>query len=349
MPAVMIERVGEDLILRNKYGAYSKKELSSQIKEGRLTLKELGQAYHLRVYQIVHVLNSLGIDVRNSLCETRVADPTIDSSTHQVLLGTLLGDAYMPDDRCYMLGHGIDQAEYCYHVADRLRKFVSSIGDRDTNQDTKAVVLCTHRHDAFKPYGDRFYLNRKKTFTEETAPDLNPEGLAYWYMDDGKYCEYGAYLCVGRISSVEGDVLLRVLRGLGIEATFQNHDKVKGYHNLYVKAESRSFFFTMIDPYVIPSMRYKMTGESRPKVESYVGSCSKTPTKELYIRGIQEAQERGTQLSYTKFREIPTEGVLREMYGRGMSDDAVAKTLGFGRNRIASLRRSFGIPDGRVR
>jgi hypothetical protein len=44
----------------------------------------------------------------------------------------------------------------------------------------------------------------------------------------------------------------------------QIHDKNKGYHNIYIRAESRSHFLTLITSYIPDSMKYKLTGEPYP-------------------------------------------------------------------------------------
>ena len=94
MAAFTIEDIDGDQILKNKYGIYSKKELITQLQEGHLTVEELGEIYKLKSYQMVHILRVLKIDFRNNVNDTRIINSSISSSVHQVLLGTLLGDAF---------------------------------------------------------------------------------------------------------------------------------------------------------------------------------------------------------------------------------------------------------------
>jgi DNA-binding CsgD family transcriptional regulator len=44
-----------------------------------------------------------------------------------------------------------------------------------------------------------------------------------------------------------------------------------------------------------------------------------------------------------------TEEVLRELFSEGKTDQQIASRFGFGRNRVADMRRSIGIPDKRTR
>jgi LAGLIDADG DNA endonuclease family. len=259
-----------DLTLRNKYGLFSKKDLKAQLKEDHLTVKRLGERYLLKDYQMVHVLRVLDLTFRNPVNDTRVLDSSISPSLHQVLIGTLLGDGSMLTPKSFYVGHGLNQIDYCYHLAERLHQFVASFGDKDVKARTKkSFEFWTYRHDVFKPYYERFYSRgkHKKHITEKSAFDLNPEGLAYWTMDDGKFNEYGYYLCVGKINPEEGLVLVNLLKNnFGLNSNIQAQHKEKGHYNLYIQANSRQHFIDLISPYVIPSMMYKLKGESPPDV-----------------------------------------------------------------------------------
>jgi len=381
MPAFQLIPSSDDLLLKNKYGYYSKKELGSQLINGHFTLKELGNIYNLKTYQIKHVFNSLGIVEVNPIGNTRVFSSEINPSLHQVLIGTLLGDAYMKTIS-YSVGHSIHQLDYIYHLAERLHPFVASFGDKD-HSNTKSFSFWTFSHKVFIPYFERFYSHgkSKKFFLESTAPDIGPEGLAYWFMDDGKYGEYGFYLCVGDITHDEGSILIKMLKdNFGIESTFQNHNIEKGYHNIYITAESRARFLEIIIPYIIPSMRYKLEGTEYPKVEfsvtNIVGrhlklcACAGRPIryfgnkdvqrvisekmnisdpKTIYKNKIIEDINNGGQVSKTFFRKVPFNEELKKLFECGMTDKLIAETYGFGRGRIASLRKCLNIPGKKSR
>lgn len=376
MPSFFIERTDTDVILHNKYGVYSRNELLSQLQEGCLTVEELSQAYRLKEFQINHVINALGITYRNRLNDTRVLSADITPSMHQVLIGTLLGDAYMTEPRSYKTAHSINQMDYLYKNAEMLGCFVSTVSYVD-GDNGESVNLRTHDHPVFEPYFERFYSKGKhqKFFSEESAHDLEAEGLAYWYMDDGKHNDYGAYLCTGVATLGEVGILIKMLYNtFGIVSTFQVHDTKKGYHNIYVKAESRSKFFELINPYIIPSMRYKVEGKPYPRVysktdivERHLAYCDvvKMPVrfsgdegvqnsieagyrvsdpKRDYIHKIRDAMDYGKQVSKTMPRKAPSEGEIRALFDKGMTDSDIGRVLGFGRNRIADIRKSLGIP-----
>jgi len=375
MPAFEIITTDGDLILKNKYGCYSKKELESQLLNGHFTIEELGDIYSLKPYQMKHVFNSLGIVEFNPIGNTRVFNPQISPSLHQVFIGTLLGDAYMKTIS-YSVGHSINQIDYMYHVAERIHPFIASLGDKD-HPNTKSFSLWTYSHKVFIPYFNKFYSRgkNKKVFLDSTARDLDPEGLAYWFMDDGKHGKYGFYLCVGDITREEGLILIAILKNnFNIESIFQNHDIEMGYHNIYIKAESREHFLNIISPYIIPSMRYKIVGGGPPKIEFSVNDIANRhlklckiagrtiryfgnedvkrvlnekidimDPKNVYKNKILKSINENNQVSKTFFRKLPNREELIKLFEQDFTDADVAKKYGVGRRKIAIIRKSEGI------
>jgi len=376
MPSFWIENADADLILHNKYGVYSKKELLSQFQEGSLTIGELSQAYRLKDFQMLLIFKTLGISFRNNLNDTRVLSADISPSMHQVLIGTLLGDAYMTDPRSYKTAHSINQMDYLYTIAEKLRDFVSTVSFSSEDKGD-SVGFWTHSHSVFESYFERFYSHgkQKKFFKDNTAYDIEAEGLAYWYMDDGKWGEYGAGLCTGVATEPEVTILRTVLKNkFGIESTFQTHDTKKGYYGIYIKAESRAHFFEIIGPYIASSMTYKIDGSPYPRIykkmdiiERHLKYCDvvKRPVrfsgdeevqdnieanyrvsdpKMNYIKKIQGAMDRGELVSKTSPKRLPSEEEIRVLLSKGMTDSDIGKMFGFGRGRIAAIRKSIGVP-----
>lgn len=374
MPSFLLESRGSDLILRNKYGIYSKLELEQQLHEGSINIGELGRIYDLKKYQILHIIRTLGISYRNTVNDTRVLDSRINEDMHQVLIGTLLGDASMVGSS-YRLAHSLNQMDYFYDVAEYISSFVSNISFRE-HKHGNAVELRTHCHPVLERYFKIFYPNnsKKKYITREAAQEIGPKALAYWYMDDGKYDEYGFYLCVGIISDVEGQYLISALKEkFGLEATFQNHDTKKGYHNIYILSKSRDKFISLISDHIISSMRYKLSSGECPKLsdksliaDRHVAFCKRAQrlvpfsgnkgiqskiaenlfikdAKDQYIEAIRTRIKEGKQISHTSIRKMPSDDALKGMFDFGMTDQQIAEKYGFGRNTISKKRKELGI------
>lgn len=374
-----IVSVGDDLILKNKYGIYSKKELEAQLEEGHLTVEELGEIYKLNVSKVHNVFKSLGITYRNTVGDTRIFNSTITPEMHQVILGTLLGDAFMKIPKRYQCAHGLHQYEYLYHIAGKLYPFISCVGDRDVSHSDvlKSFFMWTHNHPSFIPYFNRFYSRgRQKKFINHNSVDgLTPEGLGYWYMDDGKLGENPS-LCVGNIPNESGELLIRYLFDVfNLHCTFQCQNIEKGYYNVYVRAESKSHFFELISPYIIPLMRYKLGEGSRIWVDfnsrqiasEHYQLCEKANRsirysgdkavleelrkyppirdfKQKYIEEIKERILKGNQVSTTESRKIlPTKDELYRLLKEGSTDKQIGFLYGVSRETIGRLRRREGL------
>jgi len=261
--------------LVNKYGTFEKNVVESRLKNGKLTVAELGVSYGLKEYQMVHVLRLLGIDFRNSLCDTRVRGSKITVSMHQLLLGTLMGDASMKSNcigsASYHLGHSINQMDYAFHIAGKLKQYLATIKLRDTKCQTgikKTVELWTHAHSKLYPYYSSFYSNGKKCFDYDFISSMTAEGLAYWYMDDGMYKKYRCILCVGKVGETTLGVFEKLLRvNFGIDARRECRDKAKGYWDIVLSKSSKVRFLSLIRPYIIASMGYKLGFGSPTKVQ----------------------------------------------------------------------------------
>lgn len=373
-----LESVGDDLVLRNKYGIYSRNELESQLREGGLTVRHMSDAYRLKTYQMVHVLSCLGVTFRSPLNDSRVPCHEMSPSLKQVVLGTLLGDAYMKNPKSYGVGHSLKQAAYLYHVAARMGDFVSAVSFKFHKDGSRSLCFWTHRHTVFEPYFNCFYSQGKRKKNIRPPKDLGPEGLAYWYMDDGKWRPHGADLCVGKVTEEEREGLASLLRdNFGLDVTVQCQNLAKGHYSLYITAESRPRFFEVISPYIIPSMEYKIVGggpgivghdpsmiaglhdglcrgvghqvrfSGNPEVKARLSTF---PDRRAdYVDSIRKASEAGSLVSHTFFRREPSREQLEDCWRIGMTDEKVALKYGMGINRVGALRRSWGVKRRRAR
>ena len=103
------------------------------------------------------------------------------------------------------------------------------------------------------PYFRLFYEAGKKQ-----APDveLSPLSLAVWFMDDGCRSRNAVYLNTQQFDWRSQHVLLRLLQEKwGITATL-NRDKI--YHRIRVSVTGTARLAAVIDPYLLPELRYKL-------------------------------------------------------------------------------------------
>ena len=111
----------------------------------------------------------------------------------QILLGTLLGDAYIGRlqgrSKTYSIGweHCLEQEEYALWKAENsLDNFSFSRRSRldyRTNKTYNSIVFYSTK-DNYQHYRELFYLENKEV-SDEILDRLQPLGVAVWFMDDG--------------------------------------------------------------------------------------------------------------------------------------------------------------------
>ena len=110
------------------------------------------------------------------------------------------------------------------------------------------------------PFYTLFYINGKKVITDDLLNSIffTEKSLAYWFMDDG-HCENkaGRYKISTQCFSLENQKLLQNLlkKKLQIETMLYKKDRS---HILVIKRESTKRFRSLIEPYIIDSMKYKL-------------------------------------------------------------------------------------------
>jgi hypothetical protein len=90
---------------------------------------------------------------------------------------------------------------------------------------------------------------------------LTPIGLAHWIMDDGFKSGKGIVLCTESFSLAEVELLKKVLESkFELIVTIQNRKTSPGNvgYRLYISSKSRDKLLSLVQPYFIPSMNYKL-------------------------------------------------------------------------------------------
>ncbi len=212
----------------------------------------------------------------------------ITPSQRQMLLGTLLGDGSVlrrPGgiNAYYSIAHGIKQEDYCRLKAEVLKNFVRSMPRliEDKMGRKHKCRFSTVAHTEFTLLRAMCYPychERKKevkTVSMEWLNQLDWEGIAWWYQDDGhlRVDNSNVFLHTEGFTQDEVELIARWFTdSKGIEA------KARRYRQLY-KGEYRYYclvqivdkhaikFLEKVRPYIHQSMAYKLGDES--KKEAY--------------------------------------------------------------------------------
>ena len=194
----------------------------------------------------------------------------------QIILGSLLGDMWIfisgmknHPDRNPQFGvkHSSKQREYImwkYKVLEDVSRrepteFDGSgfgAGTRMLQFDSKCLPCLRPIYDVTRTKGVDKYVS------DEWLSKINhPIAIAVWFMDDGCKDNTTSSFALGNRTDDECDRLVLFAREWNLENPRIFHRK-DGQRYLHVRSESLK---KLIDPYVIPSMRYKVDGGGRPK------------------------------------------------------------------------------------
>ena len=124
---------------------------------------------------------------------------------------------------------------------------------------TLSFAFSTVSHGAFRFYAQQFYVERRKRVPPLIHRWLTPQGLAYWYMDDGSIKSGQSK---GVIFNTHGFSCEDVQRLIAVlQESFQLHASIrhqKDGDQIYVSGRSYERFRQLVDPFVINEMRYKI-------------------------------------------------------------------------------------------
>ncbi|KXK10382.1 MAG: DNA endonuclease family protein [Microgenomates bacterium OLB23] len=176
-----------------------------------------------------------------------------------VVIGSLLGDGYlriMPGRRNAFLeiNHSFHQHEYVDWKYDCLRNITKSAPKmRRSNGNRSAYRFFTKQLSQLTELYSMFYKNRKKIVPKIS---LNPLSLAVWYMDDGSKCRStDIYLNSQQFDYTSQINLIGMLDEMNLKVRL---NKDKQYLRLRFLKSSIHHLQELIEPFIIPSMRYKL-------------------------------------------------------------------------------------------
>jgi RNA ligase (TIGR02306 family) len=187
-------------------------------------------------------------------------DSALDYVQSQILIGKMLGDgSYSHQSRHITFSHCEEQKEYLFST----RKALGSLCDFPIKQ-----LISGYGSNMYRTHTASSYLIEdlfKSWFTSGTKQIpkgliLGPIALAYWYMDDGslshsdKQEDRAAFATCG-FSEESVNNLLDSLTLNGIKGVKYQAD---GYWRIRLNRDAAEIFFTIVAPYIHPSMRYKL-------------------------------------------------------------------------------------------
>jgi len=216
----------------------------------------------------------------------------MDKISRGAIIGMVLGDGclnyrikygkdkegvpkYKYEETLLRIGHSTKQEDYCIFKRDRihsifggkLNKLTENTHKLSNSKTYKTVSFC--RTDKYFRILHRWIYSNdgKKYFSRKILNMLTPEGLAYWFMDDGT-CGKNLNR-QGEVSSTwitistycseeEADTILEYFKEVwDIQAKKGFCKRTKAFIIRFNTKETR-LFAKIVSPYIIDSMQYKI-------------------------------------------------------------------------------------------
>ena len=183
----------------------------------------------------------------------------------QVLIGSLLGDGCFTKvsgavkNSRFSLAHSSKQKEYFLFKYNIFKKYglEGKVSENTISNErykegyTKEIRFKSKSHPIFTKFR-KVYNNGKKRVILDVINNINVLGLAIWYMDDGNINNYSCDFNVQSFTLEEREVLQKLLQDkFNIKVTITNN-------TLYVLKENFPYFVSIIKPFIIKEMEYKL-------------------------------------------------------------------------------------------
>ena len=182
----------------------------------------------------------------------------------ELLIGTLLGDSSLrkigknPNFSCE---HSIAQKDYALHKYKHLislnatyKEYKRKTVDKRNNKYYESAIVRLPANPAFKELYDKLYINNVKKITPELLKDFTEISLAYMFMDDGNFNSSGGISISTNCFTIEELKLLIDFFETKFSLKFTIHKK----RIIYLNKSQYSKFVSLIFPYLIESMYYKI-------------------------------------------------------------------------------------------
>lgn len=185
-----------------------------------------------------------------------------------VIVGLLLSDAWLTyasvNHKYPRLGfeQTISQSHYVWFVYRVLAGYCFSLPryvNRTRSGTPLTTVVFTTRHlPCLVEFYDLFYLNKKKVICSNIYDLLTPVALAHFIMGDGSAVSGGLRISTDSFTIDEVVKLINVLI-IKYRLKCALHI-ISGKPRIFISSKSLKLLKSIVDPYLVPSMKYKFGG-----------------------------------------------------------------------------------------
>lgn len=186
----------------------------------------------------------------------------------EIMVGLMLGDGHLEtqnNGKTYRLKleHSVKQKEYLQWLCLQFQEWVLTGPQlKSSLSQGKVYDKCwfnTVSHGSFRFYAQQFYKRRVKVVPKMIRKWLSPLAMAIWFMDDGSIkSKQTRSLILNTQGFSKADICIlqeALCLKFGVKTTLRQQDD--GIQ-IFVPSDSVDMFVAVIEPFVIPSMKYKL-------------------------------------------------------------------------------------------
>lgn len=263
----------------------SKEDLEKLYLKG-FSLEECANEINIPKSYISYIRVLYGIERKGAkYIKRKNTEPELNNDQKQIIIGSLMGDAGRGgEDSIIKFKQCAAQKEYLLWKFNNLKNIVTDSGitieskeDKRYNRINESYRFFTSANSFVEKCNKKLYSSGKKDVTLEYLEDLNPLGLAVWYMDDGttdwSYLKKESTgqnitpeikVCTDSFSLSSVNKIIAFLKEkFNIESHVRTHKE--DMHRIIINTNSAYEFIKIIKPHVIPSMQYKVDYENYKK------------------------------------------------------------------------------------
>lgn len=192
----------------------------------------------------------------------------LSNEQREIIVGLLLGDGHLETQnqgRTFRLKveHSISQKDYTEWLYAKLQNLVLA-APQSKEQKIKETMyekywFSTVSIGALRFYGQLFYVRNKKVVPKMISKLITPISLAVWFMDDGSL---KSQFHRARIINTQcfSEIDLQRLQDMLVKKFYIHTTlrKQKEGKQIYIPSAEIEKFVNIIQPFVIPSMEYKI-------------------------------------------------------------------------------------------
>ena len=180
----------------------------------------------------------------------------ISQRAEEVLIGCLLGDAYITKLGKIRIEHGLKQKEYLLWKYKELKSLayqrIYRARRMDKRNDKLYRFLYITLRQYFRPWRNIWYRDNKKVFPNDIP--ITDLSSAVWYMDDGYLDEGRRFMISIDGFSEEDKEKIKIFFQQRLSLGTLVHSQKK----LLIRKCSMGDFLKRIKPFILPCMKYKI-------------------------------------------------------------------------------------------